>query len=73
MEQNFKKNGCILYEKYFYMRSCAHIINLIVKDGTKQVSGSISRIRGAMKYVTIYPSRVLQLQALLTKKELLQK
>ncbi|WVZ09209.1 hypothetical protein V8G54_013739 [Vigna mungo] len=39
------------------MRCCAHILSLIVKDGLKEIKDSISKIRGAVKYVKSSPTR----------------
>ncbi|XP_059671033.1 zinc finger BED domain-containing protein RICESLEEPER 2-like [Cornus florida] len=47
----------------FHMRCCAHILNLIVKDGLSDVNGSIVRIREAMKYVRSSPQRGERFQA----------
>jgi hypothetical protein len=40
-----------------YIRCCAHILNLIVTDGLKEVSNSIVKVRNAVKYVKSSPSR----------------
>ena len=32
--------------KLFHVRCCAHILNLIVKDGLKQVDSTLAKIRG---------------------------
>ena len=34
----------------FHMRCCAHILNLIVHDGLKQIDSSIGKIRDSVKY-----------------------
>ncbi|XP_010431219.1 PREDICTED: zinc finger BED domain-containing protein RICESLEEPER 2-like [Camelina sativa] len=36
---------------YFHMRCCAHILNLIVRDGLSKAKRSIVSIRNAVKYV----------------------
>jgi hypothetical protein len=36
--------------KYIHMRCCAHILNLVVKDGLKDIDDSVSRIRHAVWY-----------------------
>ncbi|XP_047320451.1 zinc finger BED domain-containing protein RICESLEEPER 2-like [Impatiens glandulifera] len=48
----------ILEGKLMHMRCIAHIVNLIVTDGLKEVDDSISRIRGAVRYVRQSPSRL---------------
>ncbi|KAK9273474.1 hypothetical protein L1049_018284 [Liquidambar formosana] len=52
-----KKNGGILGGEFMHMRCCAHILNLIVKDGLSDVHDSIARIRGAVKYIRSSPAR----------------
>ena len=35
----------------FHMRCCAHILNLVVQEGLKQIDNSIIKIRDSVKYV----------------------
>lgn len=42
------------------MRCVAHIINLIVTEGLKEVDVSISRVRAAVKFVKSSPSRLVK-------------
>jgi hypothetical protein len=44
--------------KYLHMRCTAHIINLIVQDGLKEVDQSIKRIRAAIRFVRASSSRI---------------
>ncbi|KAI0526836.1 hypothetical protein KFK09_002428 [Dendrobium nobile] len=37
--------------EFFHLRCTAHIINLIVQEGMKEIDGSISKIRESIKYV----------------------
>ncbi|KAM0916497.1 hypothetical protein ACQ4PT_010141 [Festuca glaucescens] len=37
--------------KYLHMRCAAHIVNLIVSDGLKEVDLSVQRVRAAVRYV----------------------
>ncbi|KAF7832003.1 zinc finger BED domain-containing protein RICESLEEPER 2-like [Senna tora] len=48
----------ILNGQYMHLRCCAHILNLIVNDGLKEVDISIARIRAACKFVKSSPSRL---------------
>ncbi|CAH9114483.1 unnamed protein product [Cuscuta epithymum] len=44
--------------QYLHMRCIAHILNLAVQDGLKQADTSLSRVRGAVKYVRNSPARL---------------
>ncbi|XP_019150547.1 PREDICTED: zinc finger BED domain-containing protein RICESLEEPER 2-like [Ipomoea nil] len=50
----------ILQGKYLHMRCIAHIINIIVTDGMKDMNESIAKVRGAIRYVRQSPSRLLK-------------
>ena len=43
--------------KFFRMRCCAHILNLIVKDGLGIIEGSIEKIRDSVAYWRATPTR----------------
>ncbi|KAL5554171.1 hypothetical protein UlMin_041572 [Ulmus minor] len=45
-----KKRGLVLDGEMFHMRCCAHILNLVVCDGLKEISHAISCIRNAVRY-----------------------
>ena len=49
--------GAVLEHKFLHMRCCAHILNLIVGDGLKEIDASIARVREAMRYVKSSPNR----------------
>ncbi|KAI5434721.1 hypothetical protein KIW84_021515 [Lathyrus oleraceus] len=51
------QNDIVLNGEYLYTRCSAHILNLIVKDGMKEVDDSVVRIRAAVRYVRRTPSR----------------
>ena len=51
------KLGAILESQFMHMTCCAHILNLIVTKGLKEVEESIVRVRSAMKYVKSSPAR----------------
>ena len=38
-------SSLILNEKFFHMRYCAHILNLIVKEGFEVIKESVEKIR----------------------------
>ncbi|KAF2308942.1 hypothetical protein GH714_025281 [Hevea brasiliensis] len=50
-----KKNAFVLGGDAFHMRCCAHIIQLVVRDGLNAVQGSIKRIRDVVKYIRSSP------------------
>ncbi|EOY16831.1 BED zinc finger,hAT family dimerization domain [Theobroma cacao] len=37
--------------KFFHIRCCAHILNLIVQDGLKEIDSAIQKVRESIKYV----------------------
>jgi hypothetical protein len=51
------KSGAILKSQFMHMRCCAHILNLIVIEGLKEVEDSIVRVRSAVKYGKSSPVR----------------
>nr|GEU61539.1 zinc finger BED domain-containing protein RICESLEEPER 2-like [Tanacetum cinerariifolium] len=46
-----KGPNAILYCKYMHLRCCAHIINLVVRDGLEEQHSSIYKIQNAVKYL----------------------
>jgi hypothetical protein len=46
--------------KYLHMRCAAHIVNLIVQDGLKEVDNSIKRVRAAVRFVKNGTSRLVK-------------
>ena len=40
------------------MRCIAHILNLIVSDGLKEMNESVAHVRGAVRYVRQSPARL---------------
>jgi hypothetical protein len=46
--------------KYLHMRCAAHIINLIVQDGLKEVDVSVKRVRAAVRYIRNGGSRIVK-------------
>ena len=50
-------NGTVLENKFMHMRCCAHILNLIVGEGLKEIDASVIRVREAVRYVKSSPNR----------------
>ncbi|KAK3218031.1 hypothetical protein Dsin_012001 [Dipteronia sinensis] len=55
---SWREDGTIFGGKYMHLRCCAHILNLIVSDGLKDLHESVVAIRNAVKYVKSSPSRL---------------
>ncbi|KAL3510666.1 hypothetical protein ACH5RR_030067 [Cinchona calisaya] len=52
LEKRFSSWGtAILGGKYIHVRCVAHIINLVVNDGSKEMDNSISHVRGVVRYI----------------------
>ncbi|XP_022023193.1 zinc finger BED domain-containing protein RICESLEEPER 2 isoform X2 [Helianthus annuus] len=50
-EQLNKKLPLVSRGNFFHLRCCAHILNLIVQDGLKQIDECIYKVRESIKYV----------------------
>ena len=50
------KESTILESKFMHMRCCAHILNFIVHEGTKEIDDAIVRVRSTVKYVKSSPA-----------------
>ncbi|KAK2651323.1 hypothetical protein Ddye_018812 [Dipteronia dyeriana] len=48
---SWQDDGTVLGEKYLHVRCCAHILNLIVGDGLKDLHDSIVAIHNAVKFM----------------------
>ncbi|TXG57149.1 hypothetical protein EZV62_018462 [Acer yangbiense] len=55
---NWVTDGIILEGEFFHVRCCAHILNLIVGEGLKDIHESIISIRNVVRYVRSSPSRL---------------
>jgi len=51
-------NETMLRGKHLHMRRIAHIVNLIVNDGIKELGSSVARVRSTVKYVRSSTSRL---------------
>jgi hypothetical protein len=64
------KPGAILESQFMHIRCCAHILNLIVTKGLKEVEDSIVRVRIAVKYVKSLPSRFEKFKSCVEREQL---
>ncbi|KAF3791397.1 putative AC transposase [Nymphaea thermarum] len=60
LKENMKKSGINLYHggKFFHVRCCAHILNIMVQDGLSAIKDEIISIRETVKYIKVSPSRL---------------
>ncbi|KAL4349929.1 hypothetical protein AHAS_Ahas10G0091100 [Arachis hypogaea] len=60
----------VLNGEYLHMRCCEHILNLIVKDGLKEIDNSVTKIRDAVKYVRSSNSRLTRFKACIAQENI---
>ncbi|KAG6641860.1 hypothetical protein CIPAW_09G102700 [Carya illinoinensis] len=51
------RKDTILEHEFLHVRCCAHILNLIVREGLREFDESIAKVRGVVKYVKSSPQR----------------
>ncbi|KAL5568167.1 hypothetical protein UlMin_024742 [Ulmus minor] len=62
--------GSVLNGDYMHVRCCAHILNLIVSDGLKELHQSIASIRAAVRYIRLSSARVDKLSVCVAKEKI---
>jgi len=67
-KRTMANNGVICCHEFIHVRCCAHIINLIVHEGLKDVDDSIVRIRNMVKYVKGSPQRLVIFKSCVERK-----
>uniref|UniRef100_A0A803N8S2 BED-type domain-containing protein n=2 Tax=Chenopodium quinoa TaxID=63459 RepID=A0A803N8S2_CHEQI len=66
-------DGCVLNSDFLHMRCAAHILNLVVKDGLKDVNVSVLKVRAAVKYVRSSPSRLQKFKSCVEEEKITSK
>jgi len=64
------RNCAILENQFMHVRCCAHILNLIVSDGLKEVDESIVKVRSTVKYVKSSPQRFENFKSCMEREKL---
>ncbi|KAE8663160.1 hypothetical protein F3Y22_tig00113096pilonHSYRG00156 [Hibiscus syriacus] len=60
----------VLDAQFLHMRCAAHILNLVVKDGLKDVDDSIMKVHVAIKYVRSSPARLQKFRSCVEEKNI---
>ena len=46
------ENNALIYDgSFFHIRCCAHVLNLVVQEGLKDIDSVVKKIRESVKYV----------------------
>ena len=61
--------GSLLGCEFLHMHCCAHILNLIVQDGLKDLNESIVMVHNVVKYVKSSPNRFEKFKACVEKEK----
>jgi hypothetical protein len=69
-KRNNTNKDIICCHDFVHVRCCAHILNLIVKEGTNVAHDSIERIRNMVKYVKGSPQRLALFKSCIERKQL---
>jgi hypothetical protein len=74
LKDKYKRKGSTVLEcEFLHMRCCAHILNLIVQDGLKDLDLSIQKVCNAVKYVKGSAARTAKFDACVDKEGILDK
>ena len=50
-------NVIVLENEFMHMRCCAHILNLIMGEGLKEIDAFVARVHKTVRYVKSLPNR----------------
>lgn len=64
LKDSLLPSSLIMQGEFFHMRCCAHILNLIVKDGLEVIGDGIERVRESVAFWTATPKRVEKFEEL---------
>ena len=70
LKKQLKGPDAILDCVYMHLRCCAHVINLVVKDGLEDQHKSVVRIRKAVRYVRSSPVRLKKFEERVEKEKI---
>ena len=62
--------GAILDGEFMHLRCCAHIINLIVSEGLKDLHESIVAIRNVVRYARPSPAKLQKFKVCVEKEKI---